>query len=182
MKSNRKSRKINDIKIGQKFGNRTVLSRVFSKNESLWEFKCSEGHIGITTGNSLRTLRQCRECYLINSRKEKGYSAFNNLYLAYKLRASNKKYSFELTKDEFKKLTQTNCHYCGDKPKRSFKKRSSYGDYIYNGIDRIDNTKGYELNNSVSCCTICNRAKRELSYNEFILWINNLIKFKGLST
>lgn len=41
---------------------------------------------------------------------------------------------------------------------------------IYNGIDRIDNAKGYTIENSVTCCKRCNFAKRNMSYDEFISW------------
>lgn len=31
--------------------------------------------------------------------------------------------------------------------------------YFYNGIDRLDNTKGYTPENSVACCKHCNSLK-----------------------
>lgn len=47
-----------------------------------------------------------------------------------------------------------------------------------NGVDRIDSNIGYITNNIVSCCKICNIAKNNLHYNDFISWINRLIKFR----
>ena len=43
--------------------------------------------------------------------------------------------------------------------------------YLHNGIDRIDNNIGYESKNVVSCCKICNYAKSNMNYKDFILWI-----------
>ena len=44
----------------------------------------------------------------------------------------------------------------------------------YNGIDRIDSTKGYFNDNVVSCCKVCNRAKSNLSLEDFKQWAANL--------
>ena len=51
------------------------------------------------------------------------------------------------------------------------------GGFIYNGIDRKNNGKGYTEDNIVSCCKQCNFAKRNMSYKEFKFWINKLVKF-----
>lgn len=40
------------------------------------------------------------------------------------------------------------------------------------GIDRVDNQKGYEPGNCVSCCSTCNSAKGDKSLAEFKAWIN----------
>lgn len=47
------------------------------------------------------------------------------------------------------------CSYCGSEIKTI-------------GIDRVDNSIGYSMNNSVSCCIICNRMKRNYKVEEFI--------------
>jgi len=44
----------------------------------------------------------------------------------------------------------------------------------YNGIDRIDNLKGYLKNNIVPCCKFCNTAKSSMSQTEFKEWINRV--------
>ena len=31
--------------------------------------------------------------------------------------------------------------------------------FVYNGIDRVDNSKGYTLNNILVCCYDCNTKK-----------------------
>lgn len=52
-------------------------------------------------------------------------------------------------------------------PLRTYKLNTN-GNYPHNGVDRIDNNKGYEFNNCVPCCGDCNIAKHKLSLNEFI--------------
>ena len=52
------------------------------------------------------------------------------------------------------------------------------GDFTYNGIDRVDNTKGYQVNNCVASCFICNKAKGVMTQSEFLNWIQDLIEFR----
>ena len=47
-----------------------------------------------------------------------------------------------------------------------------------NGIDRIDSTQGYELINSVPCCTICNRMKLDHSKMDFLTHIQKILNFQ----
>ena len=48
-----------------------------------------------------------------------------------------------------------------------------------NGVDRIDSSLGYTIDNCVACCDKCNYAKHDLSTEDFKEWIikiyNNLI-------
>lgn len=52
-----------------------------------------------------------------------------------------------------------------------FKRYNDNGHFYFNGIDRVDNFKGYTLENSVPCCTICNRAKSNMLYDDFMSYI-----------
>ena len=56
------------------------------------------------------------------------------------------------------------------------KKRLSSEVLKINGIDRIDNNIGYTKENSVPCCEICNKAKRDMSYNDFINYLKRIVK------
>ena len=74
-----------------------------------------------------------------------------------------------------------NCNYCKCPPsqiqypsKKHSKEWREKGKLIYNGIDRINNKVGYVLKNCVSCCKNCNRAKSDLSIENFNNWIKNL--------
>ena len=81
-------------------------------------------------------------------------------------------------------MFQKNCHYCGVEPNQFPKgnwAKSYNGLFIYNGIDRKDNKIGYLLENCVSCCTICNRAKHSLSEEDFENWITRITTYKLLA-
>jgi 5-methylcytosine-specific restriction endonuclease McrA len=85
---------------------------------------------------------------------------------------------FTLTKEEFKELITNNCNICDSEPKM-VKYRNSYrpnGFIPHNGIDRINNNKGYTLNNVQTMCTDCNRAKSNLTNEEFLIWIEKIVE------
>jgi len=108
-------------------------------------------------------------------RLPKGEAAFNNLYLQYRSSAQKRGHTFSISKKYFRKLTRQSCFYCGIKPHRIIKGQGkTSGDYIYNGIDRIDNTNGYTTTNVVPCCYNCNTAKNTLSQNDFFNLINRI--------
>jgi len=86
--------------------------------------------------------------------KEYG-KTLNGKFYRYKARAKHRKQEFNLTFEEFAIFWQKPCHYCGDLIKTI-------------GIDRVDNNKGYELNNCVSCCAICNYGKMNQTREEYI--------------
>lgn len=111
-------------------------------------------------------------------RKNYGESSYNRVFRQYKAAVIRRKLIFELTTEQFALLTKQICFYCGDIPKHKMQMKDANGPYIYNGIDRIDNNIGYTIENCVSCCKICNRAKGNLSLIEWINWINNLIAYR----
>lgn len=62
-------------------------------------------------------------------------------------------------------LIISSCYYCGFTPKWPENRV---------GIDRVDNSKGYEIDNCVSCCITCNSAKNDLSETEFKEWVKKI--------
>lgn len=108
---------------------------------------------------------------------KEGEGAFNKLYSTYKKRGVNG-YGFDLTKEEAHSLFKDDCYYCGIEPYASTGKDNN-GLFIYNGIDRVDNDKGYTLENSVTCCIVCNKAKRDLTVEEFNAWCIRLSNRHG---
>lgn len=98
-----------------------------------------------------------------------------NIMKDYKLCASNRNISFELTLEEFTNIISHNCHYC------------DYKDDIYfNGVDRKNNKLGYTIDNCLPCCRICNFMKCDNDYDDFIGMIghigNYLMFFNDIET
>ena len=97
----------------------------------------------------------------------------NRLKNTYKYNAKARNLLWELTDKQFYNLVTKECHYCGERSKQ------------YNGIDRIDPSKGYTINNCVSCCSWCNTMKLDYSIEDFIHHITaiyNHIKKQGSTT
>lgn len=100
----------------------------------------------------------------------------------YKDNAAKRNIEFSLSLDEFKKLISMSCKYCGQEPQQAkFAGHENRRDRFltYNGIDRVDNNIGYIFSNCVPCCTICNAAKSDLSFEEFKSWIQRLVSHNG---
>lgn len=106
---------------------------------------------------------------------------FNLVLRIYKKNAQKRNLDFLLSSEEFKRLIFSKCNYCGNEPKLSkfttSQKNRRDREIAYNGVDRINNDIGYTLDNCVSCCSICNAAKSDMSYEDFINWIKRLVSF-----
>ena len=82
--------------------------------------------------------------------------SLNGKYNSYKNSANSRSLIFNLTREDFNLYWQESCWYC----KREI---------LTIGLDRVDNSKGYTLDNIVSCCESCNRAKLAQTVEEFLL-------------
>ena len=146
-----------------------VMEYAGSRNtKAYWLCRCECGNEKVIYGNNLRSGRT-KSCGC-SRRKPKDEVACNALLARYRCMAKSRDYKWMLTKDEFKILTKQNCFYCGRLPEQVCR-HSNYNVYIYNGIDRKDNSKGYIPDNVVSCCKRCNRAKDDRSPEEYTAWL-----------
>jgi len=113
--------------------------------------------------------------------KDRKTVALNVVYTRYLRRSATIGVVFDLTRRAFHALTQSNCHYCGCPPAmravRRYKKTVA-ASHTYNGLDRIDNTKGYTCANTVACCWACNSAKGFMSAPEFYGWLASVLRHR----
>jgi hypothetical protein len=82
--------------------------------------------------------------------------------------ASKKNIKIELTFDEFVEIVKSPCYYCGIIQDKGF-----------NGIDKMNYSKGYIKENSISCCTICNFMKGTLTPEIFLKRVEHILTYQG---
>lgn len=88
-----------------------------------------------------------------------------------------------LSFEDFLILSQKRCFYCDSVPnnkyncatKKSSKNAKDNGTFIYNGLDRIDNSLPHNKDNVVTCCFLCNSAKSNKHVLDFL---NHVCKIK----
>jgi len=163
---------------GKTLGEWTVIKLARGAKDRLgakWLCRCSCGAIKEVYGKHLRnrTHPKCQDCHGKSSRT--GTAAQTDVLYHYTWRANKKGLVWELSRDQFLDITQKPCHYCGAAPHK--RNRKSYGEFVYTGIDRKNNEDGYTLENSLPCCEVCNYAKRDMDYDDFLSWIGNIKSF-----
>ena len=92
----------------------------------------------------------------------------NKIINSYKNGAQARGYEWKLSNAYAKELITKECFYSGAKFS------NEWDGYKYNGIDRVDNEKGYEEGNVVPCCKICNVAKHDMAQKDFIFWARSV--------
>jgi len=158
---------------GNRYGEVVVLEMadVPESEHVMWKCKHDDGFTFEARGTALRkgnvTGRQSRP---------KGETAFRKLYRAYKHGAKKRNLEWKLTKEQFRNMTKEDCHYCGRSPSKSIGKNLN-GEYIYNGLDRMNNSIGYTEENVVTCCWGCNHIKGDIDKEDFIAQINKIYEY-----
>lgn len=173
------------IILGKKYGRLKAIAKdKIKNNKQHWKFKCECGKEVIRDGSKVRYRFQrnvdqscgCSALGRVNlhARKKYGEAAANKVFDNYKRNASKKSLDFKLTKEQALDLMSKKCYYCGCKPSRVMSSKKLYGEFVYNGIDRLNNDKGYTLSNTVPCCTYCNYKKSNDNFEEFKEWIDKV--------
>jgi hypothetical protein len=84
-----------------------------------------------------------------------------------------------LTFEEWSKIIQQDCYFCGSKPilKEGKVHKLSGTQVPINGIDRVDSSKGYILSNVRCSCSKCNYMKHRMSEKEFIEHVKKIWEY-----
>jgi hypothetical protein len=166
------------LSVGEKYNMLTILS--FSHSDKRWrkfyDVKCDCGNetkimgSAMTSGNT----KSCG-CYATkerqNRRISKNHSEITAIILGYKRHAERRGFKWNLTRIDVESIIIKDCQYCGTKPTNIKKTKNSIGAGLnYSGIDRIDSSKDYTIENTVPCCRICNYAKSNLTLKDFQEW------------
>jgi hypothetical protein len=137
------------------------------------------------------------------TRKAPKEYSYNKLELRCRLGAKNRKddkdrkegIPYKLTTPQFRGLVVQICDYCGSKPQpwnwfytkegeRTKTHNATSKEWMdqqwicVNGIDRINSSLGYTIDNCVPCCTRCNRMKMVLLEEDFIFHIFKICAFQ----
>lgn len=177
--------------LNKKFNLLTVIEEAPKiKGRSAWKCKCDCGAYKIIKSEELKS-GGTKSCGCLNSQRRSERAS--KMYLSRKKYAPQEatarkiwktRYCDGISFEDFLKLSQQNCYYCGDPPGNNYNSalddnKSSLsakenGTFIYNGLDRLNNSIGHILDNVVPCCKYCNFAKRERSVEHFLTWIKKV--------
>lgn len=180
-KTERIKKKYKDLN-GVKFGRWTALEfrgKGVGRRQCGWLCRCECGKEKIVDTGLLKDgiSRSCgclKRDTDLKRRLAPGRANRNARWNSYQTSAKKRKLVWEITGDEFDRLTALTCFYCGQMPSNLTRMGRTYGDFKYSGLDRKDSSVGYISSNVVPCCFICNRAKTDLPFSVFLEWINRL--------
>lgn len=184
---------------GDKHGRLTVISHSGKdhRNKHLWLCLCECGNEKVVVGDNLSSGKS-NSCGCLKTeflaRRGNQYGLYEDREVALlkvqyshlKRRNKLKGFSDVISLDEFCTISKSPCKYCGleyskeieDRVNES-KKQKRLSDHVLkcNGVDRVDSSKGYTVENSVACCKYCNTAKNTMTESEFYAWIKRVYEF-----
>jgi len=148
-----------------------------------WVCECNCGNQSVVSAENLATGRT-KSCGCDQGvRRGKRVPAYKYVWFNYKGSAKRRNLSFDLTLERFAQLIAQRCDYCGREPSQAMSpsqmRHPSYETFRYNGLDRIDSTKGYVESNVVPCCKTCNELKSNKSREEFLAAVEAIHKFQS---
>lgn len=177
----RKTRVFKLIPIGTEFGNLTVIGEPLSHTtgkttRAMFPCECKCGRKTFITGSALRKGKRIRCSHCAYRERPQSSERLSNLERMYNLsivtRCKKTKIKNLLTIEQYKTIIEKDCYYCGEKPRlisHLLKNRVALKEDFYaNGVDRLDSSKDYILDNCVPCCKQCNCMKMSYSFEELI--------------
>ena len=181
---------------GLRFYRRVVLryvgTRTFNNprsKQSFWLTRCDCGTEAEVSSGNLKRIKSCgcwcREISGMSRQFPNNIAARNLNICRYKSSAIKRNLEWQLSDDDVQTIMVLRCHYCGIEPKQMLRHNnwSKHRDpVLYNGIDRVDNSRGYVPDNVVPCCKVCNRAKDTMTQEEFISWAERVVKLWAFKT
>jgi hypothetical protein len=169
-----------EVEIGNRVGKWTIIGAPFTGDSHIRfvPVQCDCGTQTNVRRDHLRrgTSNQCINCRRISQAKslKREGSAWNTFYYRYQTNAKNRFLDFALSKEEFKNICQKPCWYCGIESEIRVFSNSQI--LFANGVDRIDSSMSYKIDNCVPCCSICNKMKLNYSQDEFLAIVSRIAK------
>lgn len=89
-------------------------------------------------------------------------------YDTFERNAIDRNLEFNLSRADFLRIICNNCYLCGKEPRVNHR----------NGIDRFDNSLGYNIENARPCCSTCNIMKNRYVYAVMIGKFEQIYKYR----
>ena len=167
------------------------------RNKHLWLCQCDCGNKKVVVGDNLSSGKSnscgCLKAEFLAKKgnqwglyEDREIALLKVQYSHLKRRNKNMGFGDVLDFETFTRLSKGSCKYCGLEYSKEIedilnesKKSKRLSDHILkcNGIDRVDNKKGYIKDNCVSCCKYCNFAKHTMTEDEFYKWIKKVYEY-----
>lgn len=148
-----------------------------TSGEFKWKMQCDCGReVTRVPSTQKRNMKQGRapSCGCIANGRNYVLGDYQSWWTCYKRSAFSRQLEWDLLPEEFTKIILQPCNYCGHIDTHSIKSPTRYRGAEINGMDRVDNTQGYNPDNCVPCCTICNKAKNSLSLEDWNAWLDRI--------
>lgn len=173
--------------VGRTFGALSITSlsdKKFQYGHAYVKANCSCGKKDVDiAASSIRGGRNITcGCRILGGKKDKRYAKDPRLSSAKRVYSRYK--DGNISFDDFLKLSQEDCFYCGAAPSNRCNMYPakqlkgihdiSNGWFIYSGLDRIDSNKVHDIDNVVPCCIDCNKAKMKRTTEDFFSWIERV--------
>lgn len=167
--------------IGQKFENGlTIIDGpidVPGARNKKYLAKC--GKCGDETWKWSGTIKKlkhgCKKCYDESMKRKDQFPAVIKAFSSLRSNAKQRGINVEININQFYAIASQNCKWCGEPPSIKTGSKDWQSSVLLNGIDRADNRRGYTIENSVSCCYNCNRAKSDLPLDLWFYWLSNIV-------
>lgn len=162
--------------VGQMFGRLTVLadagSRRYGQTKTATQSscRCACGNVIVVTNSHLRSGHTQSCGCLQRDRCSLPHGVANDNLAVDRIKRSARARRLEWNLDDafVRSLLAAPCHWCGDVRVNKFGGNFRFnGKLGYNGLDRLDSSKGYIATNVVPCCGPCNRMKGTQSTDDF---------------
>lgn len=191
---------------GFRHGKLTVIKRIASndKGQNMWMCACECGNTINIAGKRLKAKNCPKSCgcaikaMIVQTRYDRHNPRESTIKAQYGTHCANAQTRGlkPLSRQAWENVVFCPCHYCGETDSRSVghsrKKNHHHLTFTpemeqayvvkMNGVDRIDSTKGYEEDNCVSACRMCNIMKNGYTETEFFQRIKRIYERQLLHT
>jgi transposase len=172
------------LQIGERFASLLVLGPAAPKTNRKTGYRVAQSLVRCDCGRELALPNHALRCGNTKScggsfHRLKPETPWNRIMHQVKGQAKSRGVSMKLSLEQIKLLAQMPCAYCGEPGSNRMQGRAAGRTngterVRYNGLDQIVPCGGYDIDNVVPCCCICNDAKSDRSLTAFVTWLQSL--------